>query len=286
MLKIQLKNLNYVTKVEKVTNDVATDLELKINSTFDSYVAALEARRTKLLAESDHKSSIKRKRLWSERDCLERTIADMTTTLRFTKRVRKCKDNKEFLLSSPALPCLRKFENWDWNDETVEDIECYCLDFQQPDLAVDGTGRLKEEKLPRYKIDFEEFNAVAALGKEHTFTIHVTKGRRCRTWTCIETPSVTLRHIQSETCDVADISVTHADDTQLLEPESVYSMDNEESQKISYTWRVTYTPYCGGCHTLMIEFDDMTTKREITVCGVPSIGSQVMRGPLTVLLME
>ena len=90
-LKVHIDDLNYVKKVEKVTSDMASELQQKINSTFDHYAAELEVRRKELLAESESKCSAKMKILWSERDCLERAIADITTTQEFTKRIRKCK---------------------------------------------------------------------------------------------------------------------------------------------------------------------------------------------------
>ena len=137
-LKQQMDHLNYVKKVEKVTSDMASELQEKINYTFDSYAAGLEARRTELLAESESKCSVKMKILWSERDSLERTIADMTTTQNFAKQVRKCKNNREFLqLTSQVLPHLRKLESWEWNDESIEDVENFSLNFEESDITVD-----------------------------------------------------------------------------------------------------------------------------------------------------
>ena len=107
--KLQMENLNYVKKVEKVTGDMASDVEQKINVTFDSYVDALGKRRRELLAKSESICSKKMKVLWSERDSLERVVADMTATQNFTKRVRECEDDKEFLLlSSQVLPRLKR----------------------------------------------------------------------------------------------------------------------------------------------------------------------------------
>ena len=100
---------------------MSTEIQWKIEDNFDSYVVALEARRKQPLADSENKCTAKLKVLWSERDCLERVIADMRATRNFTERVRKCKNNGEFLLlSSQVFPRLRKLESWKWNDTTVE----------------------------------------------------------------------------------------------------------------------------------------------------------------------
>ena len=287
-LKLQIDHLNYVKKVEKVTSDMASELQEKINYTFDSYAAGLEARRTELLAESESKCSAKMKILWSERDSLERTIADMTTTQNFAKQARQCKNNTEFLqLTSQVLPRLRKLENWEWSDERVDEVERYSLDFEESDVTVDlisNACSLEEDQLPHYTVEFSEFKTKANLGKEHSFTIHVTPGKCCQPWTYIETPIVELKHVRSKTCDVADISITSTDHDnldfiRLLQPESFESMNDKEKWELTNIWIVTYTPYCGGSHTLMINIGDESTKRIITVHGTPPIGSQVMMGP-------
>ena len=90
-LKLYIDDLNYEKNVEKVTSDMATELQRKINTVFDSYAAELEARQRELLTESESKCSAKMKILWSERDCLERAIADFTTTRQFTKRAKMTK---------------------------------------------------------------------------------------------------------------------------------------------------------------------------------------------------
>ena len=285
-LKVHIDDLNYVKKVEKVTSDMASELQQKINSTFDHYAAELEARRKELLAESESKCSAKMKILWSERDCLERAIADITTTQEFTKRVRKCKNDTEYLqLTSQVLPRLRKLEDWEWKDEKVEDIEFYILDFEESDLTTDLISEacyLEEHQTSHYNVEFKDFITEAKLGREHSFTIHIKPGKCCRPWTYIETPVVDIKHVQSQTCDVADISIVSADQLdviRLLQPESLESADDEEKWELTNTWIVTYTPYCGGSHMLTINIGDESTKRKITVCGTPPVGSQVMRGP-------
>ena len=278
-LKQEMKNLNYVKRVEKATNEMATDVQQKINNICDSYVAALEKRRKELLTESESKCNEKIKVLWSEKDSLERVVADMTTTQNFTERIKNCEDNKEFLLlSSQSLPRLKKLESWKWKDGVVEEIEHYSLDFQESDLNVgliSGAGRLNEDRV-LYKIDFQEFTDTATLGKQHSFKIHVTRGKCCRPWMRIKTPKVSLKHIQSNFCDVANIRIKSTDKQALFDS----GMDDEEKWEITNKWKITYTPYCGGRHTLTIKVEDVLTHvKEITVLGRPPVGSTVMCGP-------
>ena len=53
---------------------MATEIQRKIDNDFDAYVAALQARCKKLLADSEDKCTAKLKVLWSERDCLEQHV--------------------------------------------------------------------------------------------------------------------------------------------------------------------------------------------------------------------
>ena len=52
-LELQIKNLEYVKEVEKVTNDMATAIPREINNTFDSYIAELGKKRKELLADCE-----------------------------------------------------------------------------------------------------------------------------------------------------------------------------------------------------------------------------------------
>lgn len=286
-LKQHVDSLNYVKRVEKVTSDMGNELHEKINRTFDAYAAELEARRKDLLEKSERKCGAKMKILWSERDCLERTIADIATTQNFTKQMRKCKNDKEYLqLASQVLPRLRKLESWAWTDEKVDDIERYSLDCEESDLTVDLISQAcnleEEEQLPQFKVEFSDYETKVDLGEEQSFTVHVTRGKCCRPWTYIDTPAIDLKHSQSETCDVADISITSVDNLDfinLLQPDCFESMDDKEKWELINSWTVTYTPYCGGFHRLTLTVADEATSRFLTVQGTPPKGSRVMKGP-------
>ena len=82
---------------------------------------------------------------------------------------------------------------------------------------------------------------------------------------------------------MADISIVSADQldfVSLLQPDSLESMDDEEKWELTNIWNVTYTPYCGGLHTLTVDVGDESTEQELVlVTGVPPVDSQVMRGP-------
>ena len=281
-IKIQVKNLEYVKKVEKATSDMFTDVQQKISDTFNAYASALEKRRKELLDDSESRCSQKMKVLWSERDSLERIIADMTTTQNFTEQTKECANDEEFLLfASQALPRLKKLKSWEWSNREVEKIEHYTLTFEESDLTVDlisGASRLDTNQVP-YKVDFQGFTNSAELGEQHNFTIHISQGKSCHPWTIIETPEVSFEHVRSRTHEVADIYIERTDEEFKKSP-SFDSMDNEKKWEITNTWMITYTPYCGGRHKLTIEIEGKSkVVKDITVQGVPSIGSAVVAGP-------
>lgn len=85
LLQLSQSSIEYVTNVEKVTNDVASNLQSKINQAFDSYIATLESRRAALLAKCENRCNSMLTVLWSERDCLEKTCTEITTVLGFTE---------------------------------------------------------------------------------------------------------------------------------------------------------------------------------------------------------
>ena len=282
-LKLQLKNLEYVKKVEKVTNDMVTSVPQEINNAFDSYISALGKKRKELLADCESKCNKKMKMLWSEKDSLESVVADMTTTQNFTKRLKTCENSKEFLLlASQALPRLKKLESWKWNDGVVEEIERYSLDFHfrksdeesvKNELGV-SVSRLDEDQ-SLYKVDFQGFSNVVSLGKKHSFTIHISKRKGCGPWVSINTPTVHLWHVENRNADVADLLVTSVE-----RPASFESMEDEKKWENSNCWTVTFTPYCGGRHTLTIKIENTSTHdKEIFVSGRPPIDSKVVPGP-------
>ena len=158
LLQLSQSSIEYVTNVEKVTNDVASNLQSKINQAFDSYIATLEFRRAALLAKCENRCNSMLMVLWSERDCLEKTCTEITTVLGFTERLRKCTDREEFLLlASQALPRLALLKEQTWDDSKVLQVERCCLDIQIPkELESDvltSVGTLTEAYLPLCRVD-------------------------------------------------------------------------------------------------------------------------------------
>ena len=55
---------------------------------------------------------------------------------------------------------------------------------------------------------------------------------------------------------------------------------DDEKRELTNIWNVAYTPYCGGLHLLTIDVgDESTVQVPVTVSGIPTVGSQVMKGP-------
>ena len=70
-------------------NDMATAIPWEINDTFDLYIAELEKKQKELLESNINVTKL----LWTEKDSLEKVIADMTTTQNFMKRALQKKLN-------------------------------------------------------------------------------------------------------------------------------------------------------------------------------------------------
>ena len=243
LLQSSQSNIEYVTNVEKVTNDMASDQQSKINQVFDSYIATLEARRAALLAECENKCNGMLKVLWSEKDCLEKTCTELTTVLGFTERLRKSTDTEEFLLlASQALPRLTLLKERTWDDNNVLQVERCCLDFQIPkELESDvlsSVGTLKETYLPLCRVDFPQ---KIYRGTEQAIRICILKrSKNCRPLTNTE-PSVNITNTLHASHGSLDVVVTS---------------DDSKSHH-SDSWIATFTPAHRGWHQLTIKLGSL-----------------------------
>ena len=262
------ENLQYVINVEKVTNDAEMQAKADIKKMFDSFIATLQGRRDNLLAKAEDHYSAKLKLLWSEKDYLEKTIAKLNTTLRFSERSQKCTNDGEYLsLASQALLSLNKLEGSSWNSKTVEELNsCYLhLEKKITEPRVFQTAaKFDELKINFVKIEWKEFPVQVSLGAKHKAVLCVKRDSKSHhSFVLCEKPSIDIRHQHSSTCDVADVSIARSTD-------------------LPGTWDITFTPYCGGPHTCIVSIISSRAKKlfnSFEVAGVPPVGSRVMRGP-------
>jgi hypothetical protein len=260
------EKLHYVTSVEKVTTEAEMQAKADIKKMFESFIAALQGRRDSLLVKAEDHYSAKLKLLWSEKDYLEKLIAKLNATLRFSERSQKCANDVEYLsLASQALLSLKELENSSWSSKVVEDVNSrqLHLETKATEPKVFRTAATFEEsKVSILKIEWKEFPMQMKLGAKHKAVLSV-KGysKNHQSFVLFEKPSIVIRHQHSSICDVADISISRSTDP-------------------PGAWDVTFTPYCGGPHTCTVSVIRASKLRNsFDVVGVPPVGSRVTRGP-------
>ena len=270
VLKSFEENRQYVRSVEKVTSDEEIQAKADINKMFESYITALQVRRDSLLAKAEEHYSAKLKFLWSEKDHLEKMIAQLNSTLRFSERSQKCVNDGEFLLlASQALFCLKTYKKSLWDSKRVEDQNWHYLRVEkrlgEPEVF-ESAARLDELKtILSPKVEWKEFPAHIDLGKKIQAVISVKRyGKRDQPFVLSMKPLVSICHRDSPTCNVAEISIVR-------------------STALPGDWDVTFVPYCSGPHTCSVTVNrtkkKASTVKSFDVAAVPPVGSRVMRGP-------
>ena len=257
------EKLQYVTSVEKVTTESEMQAKADIKKMFDSFIAALQGRRESLLVKAEDHYSAKLKLLWSERDHLEKLIAKLNATLRFSERSQKCADDGEYLsLASQALLSLNELENSSWSSKVVEELNLRYLHLEkkatEPKIFRNA-AKFEESNICLLSIEWNEFPTQVKLGAKHKAVLYVK--RKNQPFVLCEKPSIIILHQHSPRYDVADISISRSTD-------------------LPSAWDVTFTPYCGGPHTCIASVIRANKLRNsFNVAGVPPVGSRVMRGP-------
>ena len=260
------EKLQYVTSVEKVTNDAEIQAKADIKKMFDSFIATLQSRRDSLLAKAEEHYNAKLKLLWSEKDYLEKTIAKLNSTLRFSKRSQKCVNDGEYLsLASQALLSLKELEGSSWDSKTIEELNSRYLHLEKKTnepKVFRTAAKFDELKTCLLKVEWKEFPVQISLGAKHTAVLCVKRDSKSQqSFVLCDKPSIGIYHQCSLTCKVADISIVR-------------------SAVLPGEWEVTFTPYCGGPHNCSVAVIGANKLHNtFDVAGVPPVGSRVTRGP-------
>ena len=129
-------------------------------------------------------------------------------------------------------------------------------------MVFQTAGKFNELKMNQCYVKWKDFPAQISLGVEYKGMVYVTRDRLGQhPFVLHNSPTVIIRHVQSMTCHVADISV-------------------HRSNTLPSAWEIRFTPYCGGQHICTVKVDNADTMCfAFEVTGVPPVGSKVMRGP-------
>ena len=264
-LEVFKKNLKYVETVEKVTNEAGVRNQADIKTMFDDFISILQKRRDDLLVKSEERNNAKLKLVWSEKDFLEQMVAKLSTTLSFSKRLQTCKNDGEYLLlACQALLKLKELEVSSWDSKTMEEMDlCYLhLDKKANEPMIFQTAaNFDERRNQKLKLEWKNFPVQVNLGEKHVGTFSVTRDDTEYSYVLYNMPSVTIQHVESVNCPVADASI-------------------DRSTTLPGTWDVTFTPYCGGRHTCVVIVGQANTLvKSFDVTGMPPLNSKMMRGP-------
>ena len=257
-------NLKYVTEVEKVTTDTATKLKAEINAVFDRHVAAIESHRTSLLEEGENKYNTSVKEVWAQKEYIEQKSEALSTTLRFTECLRQCKSDSEMLcLAAQAIPQLKKLETVRWDPTTVSEVENKYISLKGYNYL--GTCNMEklEEGYDPIVITFsdnplsDDLPNSVPLGVKKQINLVVMRKLSKRPAVLREEPIVNIKFLWK----TLPARIT-------------------QHQTAAGYWSVTFTPICGGLHTVSAHVEGTKSfKWQFTVPGKPKIGSLVSWGP-------
>ena len=269
------QHLKHLKSVESLVGARVEKSQAAINEAIDANIALLEQRRKALFEEVKEKHDTDMKKVWSQKDKVERVILGLKSALKFSGRVRLCTINPEALsLASQAYSRLNELQKQTWTPDEMTCIKQNGLEFSHPMLShhFNKFGFVKPTYEPKVFIDILP---EVELGKPVTMTIAERDTHDLKVWSTNLSIEVTITYGKSKK------SIT-------LDPHP--TSDGK--------WEATFTPMCGGQHVITAANPAPGYFRSLrpygtgsfrslrpygtatfTVTGMPPIGSRVVRGP-------
>lgn len=238
-------NLQYVQIVEKAAVQRPGELKVAINKEFDSLVTALESCRKKLLEEADRECEVTLKEIWAQKDCIERKIQNLTSSLAFSERTIQCDDDFKMLgLSTQAIPRLQELSSED-NFAGDVDYAYYEVEKIIAESELQSIGKLTRTEIQyvatRDDLTGEDLapGVSAIVGQEVQFRVYV--------WT-----KTTQRSLKaSSRMQVPRVSITCIQDRMERQCDAKVELDVDGG-----FWTISFTPMYGGKHTVSVTISD------------------------------
>jgi len=253
------ENLQYIEEVEKEVLSRPTELKSVINNTFDSLVASFQSRRAELLKEADNTCNEDLKEVWAQKEYIEMTVTGLRSALNFAQRSLQCKNYRELLtLTAQTIARLKTLREVEWDPSNTEAIVRTSLRFIQeaPTCDLKQIGKITKfvSWSSAYLFKVEALPETIPLGTKVEFRISIRGSRKPK----------------KQTTDL-DIQVLYGHSRKgVLIPQTMRDKDG--------SWVATFTPICGGHHTIQLDKLDVQSKN-IYVTGIPEVGARVRRGP-------
>ena len=258
------QHLKHLKSVESLVGARVEKLQAAINKAIDANIALLEQRRKALFEEVKVKHDADMKKVWSQKDQVERVILGLKSALKFSGRVRQCSSNPESLsLASQACSRINELKTQKWAPDEMTNIKQNSLEFSHTMLSNHFTkfGFVKPAYQPKVFIDILP---KVELGKPVTITIAERDAHDLEVWSTNLSIEVTITYGKSKKRITLDPHPTS---------------DGK--------WEATFTSTCGGKHVITAASPAPGYFRSLrpcatatfTVTGMPPIGSRVVRGP-------
>ena len=262
-------HLKHLKSVEALVGARVEKLQAAVNKAIDEAInentALLEQRRKALLEEVEKKHDTDMKKVWSQKDQVERVILGLGSALKFSGRVRQCSSNPEALrLASQACSRMNELKTQTWVPDEMTRIKQNSLEFSHPIVFSNHFTNFWSIKptiqSPKAFIDIPP---EVELGKPVTITIVEQDPHSLEVW------STNLS---------MEVAIMYGKKKKRITLDSHPTSDGK--------WEATFTPTCGGHHdiTAATPASGLYTSRSkatatFTVTGMPPVGCKVVRGP-------
>ena len=250
------EDLRYINEIEQDKTKESISLKEEINKSFDSLVAAIEARRTALVEEVEAASVKDLKEIWAQKEVVETSIIGTRGALALATRSLQCtkfNDLELLLLGAQVSKRLKELSENNWDPSPIVDVEMTSKMFSSnPPCGIDKLGQIgKSTSICSVSIQETTFT----LGEPITFQSRTSKYKNFQ---------VNFRVLHGR----RRVDIPH--------PPVVVASEAEVG-----TFSVSFTPVVSGEHVIMVEgkAKDWSSEYTITVTGEPPIGARVQRGP-------
>ena len=248
------EDLRYINEIEQDKTKESISLKEEINKSFDSLIAAIEARRAALVEEVEAASVKDLKEIWAQKEVVETSITASRGALALATRSLQCTNDLELLLlGAQVSKRLKELSGKNWDPTSLAATEISSKEFSlNIPSGIEELGQIKVST-SRCSITMGE---TFILGEPITFLCRTSKHKKLNLQ-----PKFRVLHGRSKV-DIPNPPVVVPDQTK-------------------GAFSVTFTPVVSGEHVVVVEgkTKDWEKRSIITVTGEPSIGARVQRGP-------